>query len=145
MKELGKAKRRSGLAKNAAESRWVNGDANGIGSSDASAMPPTPTLIETLSDRSHQVVVDALKKECFETAREMFPKTDPGALVKKLLQVMSPYDVLSLIETARAKKDPWQYLWGALRKQAKETEEAKRKATEPHPADKFIWGDGGAA
>ncbi len=142
LKHLEKARNRSGIASNAAKARWKSKDADGIGSDDVSALPPTPTLKENKQQ------LEAEQADCYRAARGLFPNhgadRDPGGLVNKLLSVMTAPDVLAAIERAKSAEDPWPYLWGVWRKRKNEVDERAKRATADHPADKHIFGKGAA-
>ena len=142
LKELEKARNRSGIARNAATIRWQQKDADGIGSDDVSALPPTPTLKENKQQ------LEAEQADCYRAARGLFPNhgpdRDPGGLVNKLLAVMTAPDVLAAIERAKTADDPWPYLWGVWRKRKNEADKRAKQATADHPADEHIYGKGAA-
>ncbi len=140
LKELEKARKRSELGRHAANTRWQSKDADGIGSDDVSALPPTPTLKENKQQ------LEAEQADCYRAARGLFPNhgpdRDPGGLVNKLLAVMTAPDVLAAIERAKSADDPWPYLWGVWRKRQYEADKRAKRATADHPADEHIWGKG---
>ncbi len=138
LKELEKARNRSELGRHAANTRWHAKDADGIGSDDVSALPPTPTLKENKQQ------LEAEQADCYRAARGLIPDRDPGGLVNKLLSVMTAPDVLAAIERAKSADDPWPYLWGVWRKRKNEADKRAKRATADHPADQHIFGKGAA-